>query len=730
MKIRKAKNKNDLWDKTGSSVRKIALLMAVLFSSAYFTFSQIPDAKYLQTVKTDISLPAEAGKNVIRLFQAEKRITVVTSEGTFHYANGKWSRQNSGSDWKTAAVDKQGKIWLAKQNYIQNESGSSKITLPESSKNDSILCLFWEEEKTLLVGKTSGLLTWNGKWQIQSEIKGKVNAIEKDAFGNLWVATNNGLWRRSEGKWVNLDETLMAVGNEKTYFSLATQNDGKDVLFSSPWSVGCIAEDGNHWAVRGADGLPYGPVTVIRRAENGLWFGTEKGAIKKDSGWHYYNGRRWLPDNKVNDILPVDSKTVWIATANGISQIQQVEMTLEQKAAIFEENIEKRHNRRGLINHSFLKIPGDLSTSYTENEDNDGLWTACFLAAECFRYGVIKSDDAKIKAVRTFEALERLETVTGMSGYPARSYALATDSIKQSRSPHPKHWHPSPDGKWQWLDDTSSDEIVGHIFTIALFHDLVADEIYKKRSVNLIERILDNIIDNNFVLIDFDGKPTRWGIWNPDSLNHSKNWMYERGLNSLQILSHLKTGVSLSGNPKFEKAYKELAEIHGYAKNAVQAKQSGPFETSHSDDILNFFPYYNLFQYAKNDPYFSNYQQSLERSWKAVESDRMPVWNIIASALLKKDCGLQVALEELQQFPIDQINWTVDNSHRWDLQRDQMADRGGNPQSVFPIPSPESGVSRWNTNPKSYVAGNGGKTEETGTHFLFAYWMGRYYGFF
>jgi hypothetical protein len=683
---------------------------------------------FFQDIKTEMQLPPEAGKNVIKLFSSNQNVIAVTSNGVFRYKNGIWIGKSNGSNWISAAVDKQEKIWLSAANFIQDEAGKQKIALPESAGKDTILCLFWENNKTLHVGTTKGFLTWKGKWNIHPGINGRVNDIETDAQNNLWVATTDGLWRRSEGKWVNLDETLMAVGNEMTYFSLSTQNEGKDVLFSSPWSVGCIAEDGNHWVVRGADGLPYGPVTVIRKAENGLWFGTEKGAIKKDSGWHYYNGRRWLPDSKVNDILPIDSRTVWIATPNGISQIQQVEMTLEQKARIFEENIEKRHNRLGLINHAYLKIPGDLTTSYTENEDNDGLWTACFLAAECFRYGITKRDDAKIKAVHTFEALERLETVTGIPGYPARSYALATDSIKQSRSPHPKHWHPSPDGKWQWLDDTSSDEIVGHIFTIALFHDLVADEIYKKRSVNLIERILDNIIDNNFVLIDFDGKPTRWGIWNPDSLNHSKNWMYERGLNSLQILSHLKTGVQLTGNPKFEKAYNELVVKHGYAKNAVQAKQYGPFETSHSDDILNFFPYYNLFKYAKNDPYFLYYQQSLERSWKAVESDRMPVWNIIASALLKKDCGLKTALEELQQFPIDQVNWTMDNTHRRGLERDQMAGRGGNPQAVHPVPTPESGVSRWNTNPKSYVSGNGGKTEETGTYFLFAYWMGRYYG--
>ncbi len=705
-------------------------LLTILFFLAIPVLMNAQSAKpvFFQDIKTEVQLPPAAEKNVIKLFSTVPEVIAVTPNGIYRYQNGNWSGRPNGSDWRTATIDKKGKIWLAAQNFVQEEGGKQKIELPESAKTDSILCLFWEDEKTLHVGTTAGLLSLNGKWTIQPEIKARVNAIEKDAAGNLWVATNKGLWRCSERKWVNLDETLMAVGNEKTYYSLATQNEGKNVLFGSPWSVGCIAGDGNHWLVRDADGLPYGPAKVIRPSKNELWFGTDKGAIKKDSGWHYFNGQRWMPDEKVNDILPVDARTVWIATRNGISQIQQVEMTMEQKADTFERIIELRHNRLGLVNHSFLKIPGDLTTSYTENEDNDGLWTACFLAAECFRYGVTKSDDAKRKAVRAFEALERLETVTGISGYPARSYALATDIVKQSRSPHPKYWHPSPDGKWQWLDDTSSDEIVGHIFTIALFHDLVANDEQKGRAVKLIERILNYIVDNNFVLIDFDGKPTRWGIWNPDSLNHSKNWMYERGLNSLQILSHLKAGVHLTGNPKFEKAYKELVEKHGYARNAVQAKQYGPFETSHSDDILNFFPYYNLFQFAKDDPYFSFYVESLERSWKAVEPDRMPVWNIIASALLKKDCGLNIALEELQKFPIDQVNWTVDNRHRWDLQRDQMADRGGNPQTVSPVPSPESGVSRWNTNPKSFVAGNGGKTEETGTYFLFAYWMGRYYG--
>ena len=705
------------------------LLFGSFICSPLFKLNgQTGEEKYLQDIKTEITLPPEAGKTVIKLFSANQGVIAVTTDGVFRYRNGQWSGKPNGTDWRTATIDKQGNVWLATTNFIQKENTGEKLTLPESSNNDTILCLFWEDAKTLNVGTTGGLLIWNGQWNIQLEIKVRVNSITSDAQKQLWVATTNGLWRRSLGKWVNMDETMMDPGNGRAYFALRQQKEGTEILLSTPYSVGCISETGNHWVLRAADGLPYGPVKVIAPAVGSLWFGTDKGAIKKDSVWHYYNGKRWLPDNKVNDILPIDSTTVWIATSYGISQIRQVKMTLEQKADSMLNITERRHNRIGLINHSKLTIPGDLNSSQMENEDNDGLWTSCYLAAQCFRYGATKSPDARDIAVRTFDALERLETVTGISGYPARSYALATDIVKQSRSPHPKFWRSSPDGKWQWLDDTSSDEIAGHIFSITLFHDLVADQKQKERAENLIDRIVTHIVDNNFHMIDFDGKPTRWGIWNPDSLNHSKNWMFERGLNSLQILSHLKTAIHFTGKEKFKNAYLELIEKHGYAKNAVQAKVHGPFETSHSDDILNFLPYYNLIRFSEKEENFPLYVQSLERTWKVVRHDRMPVWNLIASVLLKKDCDINVVIEELEQYPLDLINWTMENSHRWDLQHDLLAGRFNVNQAVKPVPTPESNVWRWNNNPRQMDSGSGGTREEDGSYFLFAYWMGRYYG--
>jgi hypothetical protein len=701
----------------------------LMFLSLYQSFSQSISNNFLQEVKTDILLPKEAGNEVIKLFALQNTKIAITSLGVYKFNNGEWSGEAIGSGFRAAAIDLDGNFWLATVKTIQNEDGLTKISLPKSAQNDTILCMFWEDGKTLHVGTTNGLYSYSGQWAEIAEAMGKrVNSIIKDGTNNLWLATNDGLLKRTSKEWINLDDVLMATGTKRVYFSLNKPGQANEILFGGLFSVGCIAENGNHWMWSGADGLPYGPVTTVKSYNKTLWLGTEKGAIKKDGNWHYYLGKRWLPDNKINDILPIDDKTVWIATPLGISQIQQVEMTFDEKAKIYEAVIKNRHNRRGLVNLSHLSVPGDLTTSKTKNEDNDGLWTSVYLAAECFRYAVTKDEAAKENAIKTYEALEHLETVTGIPGLPARSYALSTDSVEQSRSPHPKKWRPSPDGEWQWLDDTSSDEIVGHIFAISIFYDLVADETMKIKVKNLVARTMDHIIDNDFHLVDYDGLPTRWGVWHPDSINHSQNWAYEKGLYSLEILSFLKAAIHITGNPKYEDTYEMLIQEHNYAENTVQAKIYGPFENSHSDDILTYFSYYTLLRYANGDEYLPLYKKSLERTWAISQPEKIPAWNIISSVLLKKDCDLSVALDELQDYPIDLIDWKMENSHRWDLHEDPIVARGGNQQATLPIPTPENGIFRWNTNPRQLDTGAGGLREETGTYFLLPYWMGRYHG--
>lgn len=688
--------------------------------------SGIKSGTYFQEIKTDITLPAEAGQNAIKLFSISGVPVAVTSNGVFRYHDKKWSGETFGKNWRTATNDSKGNIWLASTHTIQKAGDPQKIELPDQFKNDTILCLTWENKQLLQVGTTAGLLSYNGTWTIIPFAEGKrVNAIAADKRGDLWLATTDGLLRRMSGSWINLDNDLMAAGLKRHYFALESRMKTDEMIFGGLFAVGCIAQNGDNWILRGADGLPYGPITSIHTTAKNMWFGTNMGAIKKDKTWHYYCGKRWIPDNKINDILPLDEHTVWMATPEGISQIQEVPMTLDQKAAAFEDRIAKRHLRHGLVCDSHLSKPGDVSTSVAHTTDNDGLWTSIYLAAECFRYAVTHDPEARKNAIRTYEAMERLETITGISGFPARSVVAADESTGKGGE-----WHLSADGKWKWKGDTSSDEIVGHMFAYPIFYDLVAEGEMKERAKSLVHRIMSHIVDHNFQLIDLDGKATRWAVWTPDSLNFKPNWWYERGINSLQILAFLKAASHVTGDPKFENAYQELVQKHHYVENMIQEKMYGPYDLNHSDDELSFLPYYTLFSYARNSKQLPSFVKSLERSWNVEQADSIPIWNIIASAALQKDCDLPVALSELRQIPMDMISWTMTNSQRWDLPKDQLDDRFGKPQAIRPIPTPERAVSKWNNNNFRYDGGDGGYSEDDGAYFLLPYWMGRYYGYF
>src|SRR6266550_7209629 len=154
------------------------------------------------------------------------------------------------------------------------------------------------------------------------------------------------------------------------------------------------------------------------------WIGTKQGAIRLSNDnkkLEYFFGQRWLPDNHVTGIA-FDDNSTWLETPKGFSRIEYKSMILADKSKIFVERIQKRHNRHGLTAESHLRTAGDLSTNEMVSTDNDGLWTAMYVAAECFRYKVTGEAEARENAHRGMEAIMRLEAITVIPGFPARSF--------------------------------------------------------------------------------------------------------------------------------------------------------------------------------------------------------------------------------------------------------------------------------------------------------------------
>ena len=134
----------------------------------------------------------------------------------------------------------------------------------------------------------------------------------------------------------------------------------------------------------------------------------------------------------------------------------------------------------------------------------------------------------------------------------------------------------------------------------ALYYDIVADEPMAKQIRGLVARITDHIIDHGYYYVGPSGRPTTWGVWAPERLNHDLKWFGDRGLNSLEILSHLKVAEYITGDAKYSRAAKELIEKHAYAMNTIDQKMLWPQDAvNHSDDELAFLAYYPLLWYER-----------------------------------------------------------------------------------------------------------------------------------
>jgi hypothetical protein len=461
------------------------------------------------------------------------------------------------------------------------------------------------------------------------------------------------------------------------------------------------------------------------RASDGIeWKAASRGLYR--GGKEYFAGKRYLADDEVVALWPDESRGMWVRTKTGVSHIQLLEMTLAEKASIFEARVAARHDRYGMTSDSHLTKAGDLSTNVLESSDNDGLWTAMYGAAECFRYAVTKDADTLARAKKAIEAVLFLEEVTGVPGLPARSYVKRGD-------PRPKDgvWHWTADGAIQWKGDTSSDEIVGHYFLLSIAYDLLDDAALKERLRTAARRMMDYILEHGYNLIDVTGKPTTWGKWSPEYF--AGKGKSDSALNALELLSFLKVAEHMTGDAKYAAAYKKVAGSGpGDMKYAEQAARYLELrvEINYSDEELAMLSFYPFFRYERDAAMLSALRRGLDQWWQNCVREKNPLWTYIyrvGEPTAKAD--LDGALATLERMPMSLISWKVVNSDRKDVAMEKASDRERRRQARQLLPPDERPVMKWNGNPFVVDGGNGGFSEDDGAAFLLPYWMGRYFGF-
>ena len=546
--------------------------------------------------------------------------------------------------------------------------------------------------------------------------------LSKSAIYTFTIADKQLIMRSDAGNFTSMafvaENSLLMLGTEDGILSL----DSESFKEISPLNTK----------------LPDTKISCITKINGKLWFGSSKGAFSQrdDNKYDYYASKRWLVDDQVIDISAGPDNSVLILTETGLSQIVFTKITLADKAEYFQKVQRLRHVRYGFSSATSLKVPGDLSSAVLHDTDNDGLWTSMYLAGELFRYGVTKSNDALQNAYEAFEAMERLTEISGIQGFPARTYEIdgyQSSDTDPNMSEDEKIWRLTEDKRWRWKSTTSSDESCGHFFVYALFAEIVPDQEWRDRAIHQIKIEMDHIIEHDWYLVTWNGNRTEWGRWNPEYVNSFPITVGDRRLNSTLILAFLQTAYHFTGEKIYKEKAFELMKDHGYDENTIRpATVIGEVEGeilsdtwNHSDDEMYFLTIPALLKYAFNDELKEKFFESAKSHWEIERSEKNPLWNFLYLMSGGGDYDLEESVWWLKEFPMDLISWNVENSHRQDLTRVEQNFRRQEYTEVLPR---DERPMHLHNNAFRNNGGNGGREEYPPYIFLLPYWAGRYAG--
>lgn len=481
--------------------------------------------------------------------------------------------------------------------------------------------------------------------------------------------------------------------------------------------------------------IPVENISSILAVGNNLWIGTPHGAFTKNTngGFKYFASKRWLDNDQVTDISADGQGNIYLLTPTGLSAIMFVPYSYSSKANYFEKKIRERHIRYGLLAEVNLKTPGDLSTAEMIDTDNDGLWTSFYLGAMALKHAVTADAAAKRYAWESFAAYERLISINQLKGFPSRTFERKGFKVSD-----PEAWRAAPDSAWEWKGTTSSDEFVGYIFIASLMDQFIAKTANeKKRVADFIDKILEHIITNNYNFVDLDGQPTLWGRWHPDYINWFAKTISDRKVGSTHIIAGLQVAYALTKKEIYKKEAYRLMNEHGYLENIMISPYNikatpgyiyrgidlgtGPW--NHSDDEMEFLSYWVLYHYAFSKELKQQYAKAIQEFMKIEAPEKHPAWNLITLGTAGT-FDKEGTLWYLREYPLDLIRWDIKNSHRKDLIF--MEPNFRNQYTSVVLSPAERPANRFNANEFTLDGGNGGRSELTGTEYLFSYWMARY----
>ncbi|MCX8064915.1 MAG: hypothetical protein N3G21_07050 [Candidatus Hydrogenedentes bacterium] len=411
---------------------------------------------------------------------------------------------------------------------------------------------------------------------------------------------------------------------------------------------------------------------------------------------------------------------------------QNCPIPLWRKAEIFQTDMEKRFLLDGQALCKLI-LPQRDGSGISYNMPDNAYMTGIYVGTLSMKYLCTNDEKDLEKLLKSVDALHLLCRASGVPGLLARAVIPINSPWEDDGM-----WRPSPDGKYRWRGDVSSDQVDGVMFGFSWAYETVKDETVRREIAKDVTAIVEHILQNDLQIVDADGKPTTWGKYYP---------LYTRieALNALLWLQALKIAYQVSQDEKYAKLYKEYVFDKKYGERAVLARRNlDPTKkgfVNHSDDVLFFLGVEPLLRLETDPQIREFYVKSLKRGWEGsggypgLKPESNPLHAFLTAKYLGDTSEVENAIKTLEWFPFT-IKWNNDTIKSyeeqygikltWDI-LSPLPEKG----KPIPIDRREKTWSTWVQDPY-HSAGNPNDwhpLEYNGHDYLLGYWLGRYYKF-
>ena len=267
--------------------------------------------------------------------------------------------------------------------------------------------------------------------------------------------------------------------------------------------------------------------------------------------------------------------------------------------------------------------------------------------------------------------------------------------------------------------DTSSDEIIGHVFLYKLAYDILGPEDPELAALieNTMDKFAQHLVDNSYNMVDGSGQPTTWAKFSRTYF-HNGQVLGGAPLNALVLLTVFKVAAHVTGYQKWENEYKMAAldEQYQYAEIMTQeleryqlsileyANSVSPvlgyilrplvgtelFDTiyklilNHSDEEMAMLGFYTLFQLEDDEELLTYYREALDDWWFSMQNSENPLWYYVYQLAYpneeKTDAYgnslTETAAWSLSRHPLDLRRYLATNENRDDVYELDLNDVG------------------------------------------------------